>query len=73
MCQNNLRVEHFFPTVQDDRLLLPAVDLLLPAVQDEGLLLPAVQDRSGASVPADHAVPTGQFAVPDPYAFVLVL
>lgn len=72
MCQNNLRVEHFFPTVQDDRLLLPA-NLLLPAVQDEGLLLPAVQDRSGASMPADHTVPTDQFAVLDPYAFELVV
>ena len=72
MCQNNLRVEHFFPTVQDDRLLL-AANLLLPAVQDEGLLLPAVQDRSGTSVPADHAVPTDQFAVHDPYAFELVV
>jgi len=32
------------PAVQDDGLLLPAVQgLLLPAVQDTGLLLPAVQ------------------------------
>jgi hypothetical protein len=60
MCQNNLRVEHFFPAVQDDRLLLPAN--LLPAVQDERLLLPA-----------DHAVPTDQFALPDPYAFQLLV
>jgi hypothetical protein len=59
MCTNNLRVEHFFPAVQDDSRLLSAVDLLLPAVQD----------RSAAPVPADHAVLTDQFALPDPYAF----
>jgi hypothetical protein len=70
MCTNNLRVEHVFPTVRDDGLLLPA-NLLLPAVQDEGLLLPAVQDRSVTF--ADHAVPTDQFALPDPYAFELVV
>jgi hypothetical protein len=68
MCTNNLRVEHFFPTIRDDGLLLPAVDLLLPAVQDEGLLLPAVQDRS-----LESQVPADQSALPDPYAFQLIV
>ena len=73
MCTNNLRVEHFFSTVRGDGLLLRA-NLLLPAVQDEGLLLPAVQDRAVAfAAPADHAVPADQVALPDPYAFELVV
>ena len=71
MCTNNLRVEHFFPARQDDGLLFPAN--LLPAVQDEGLLLPAVRDQvpTDQFLPADHA--SNQSALPDPYAFELVV